>query len=602
MVDAHIGFSFPVAFHYPSNCNCSDDTQHLYGTGIMIGTAMSDPGPIFSPYFTARNSSNRPLTVTPVFSYVAQDHTEKVSLPPLVLNAQETAVVNLRKYQEDGRIPMSVTTGSIDLQYQGESGALIAEMASVDENGTFVPPVPLVCNGNRALHMSFWRTDGDWHSSLALQNIATEENEVEVTISYPGGTYLLEKRIPAGGATMVSINELQQTQTPDQQGRRIPANATLGGLNVWSRNVNNGLVMNAMTMNPVTKTCGSCGATGYVNSYALTDTFGCTSGFGTYSAGDYVDLMMSIHWSTSNCSYENPQLNSSSDTSVVNTSLQAVGAGSTTLNASSYQSYPRDVSCSSYYRLTSQSGVNVKPKVTSITPSRGVQGATTSVTIAGIGFSSPATLNAGSGITVSAVTVSSSTSITANFAVAANATGGARSVTVTCKGKTSNSDKTFFVQVPSKLLPYTSSNLAPNGIGPLNTPINEDVRLLEGGLVFQNFCGVYRSYLFFLADQEGQKIQTAFTFGEIFSNINSAPGLAAVTHEPANFGADYVAIEDLQSVGFFGGCLNNNEFQTFTQKFKITINGTEFFPTTTINIKRGNEGGALKVDRTITTQ
>jgi hypothetical protein len=364
MVDAHIGFSFPVAFHYPSNCNCSDDTQHLYGTGIMIGTAMSDPGPIFSPYFTARNSSNRPLTVTPVFSYVAQDHTEKVSLPPLVLNAQETAVVNLRKYQEDGRIPMSVTTGSIDLQYQGESGALIAEMASVDENGTFVPPVPLVCNGNRALHMSFWRTDGDWHSSLALQNIATEENEVEVTISYPGGTYLLEKRIPAGGATMVSINELQQTQTPDREGRRIPANATVGGINVWSRNVNNGLVINAMTMNPVTKTCGSCGATGYVNSYALTDTFGCTSGFGTYSAGDYVDLMMSIHWSTSNCSYENPQLNSSSDTSVVNTSLQAVGAGSTTLNASSYQSYPRDVSCSSYYPLTSQAGVTVIPKVT----------------------------------------------------------------------------------------------------------------------------------------------------------------------------------------------------------------------------------------------
>ena len=163
---------------------------------------------------------------------------------------------------------------------------------------------------------------------------------------------------------MISINELQQSQTPDREGRRIPAKATLGGINVWSRNVNNGLIINAMTMNPVTKTCGSCGGTGYVSWYNLTDTYGCTSGFGTYPAGDYVNLMMSIHWSTSNCSYENPQLTSSCNTSVVNMSLQAVGLGSTTLNASSFQSYPRDVSCSSYYHLTSQSGVTVIPKVT----------------------------------------------------------------------------------------------------------------------------------------------------------------------------------------------------------------------------------------------
>jgi len=63
----------------------------------------------------------------------------------------------------------------------------------------------------------------------------------------------------------------------------------------------------------------------------------------------------------------------------------------------------------------------------------------------------------------------------------------------------------------------------------------------------------------------------------------------------------YVAIEDIQLVGFVGGCLSTNQLQTFTQKFKITIGGSPYFPTTTINIKRGNENGVLKVDRTITT-
>jgi hypothetical protein len=481
----------------------------------------------------------------------------------LILNPQENAVVNLRKYQEDGTIPMSVTAGNIDLQYRGDSGALVAEMASVDQDGTFVPPVPLVCNGNRALHMSFWRTDGDWHSSVPLQNIATEENDVEITISYPGGIYLLEKRIPAGEAAMVSINELQQSQMPDREGRRIPADVTSGGLNIWSLNVNNGLVMNAMTMNPVTKTCGSCGGTGYVTSYSLTDTFGCTSGFRTYYGGEFVSLMMSIYWSTSACSYENPQLNSSSNTSVVNMSLQAVGVGSTTLRATSYQSYPRDISCSSYYHLTSQSGVNVNPKISSITPSRGVQGATTSVTIAGNAFSSPATLNAGSGITFSGVTVSSSTSITANFAVAANATGGARSVTVTCNGKPSNSDKTFFVQIPSKLLPLNSQE-APNGIGPLMTPVDGDVKLLDGTVVFQHTCGVYRNYLFFLADQDnpGQPIlNRPFTFGEIFSNYSSPANFDPPTFQPVSIPAGQ-DVADLQSLFFYyPTCLQPGENQ-----------------------------------------
>ena len=98
-----------------------------------------------------------------------------------------------------------------------------------------------------------------------------------------------------------------------------------------------------------------------MNWYNLTDSYACTSGFGAYPVGDYVDLQMGIHWSTSNCSYENPQLNSSSNTSVVNMSLLAVGEGSTSLQATSYQSYPRDISCSSYYRLTSQAGEEFSP-------------------------------------------------------------------------------------------------------------------------------------------------------------------------------------------------------------------------------------------------
>jgi len=93
----------------------------------------------------------------------------------------------------------------------------------------------------------------------------------------------------------------------------------------------------------------------------------------------------------------------------------------------------------------------------------------------------------------------------------------------------------------------------------LQTPVNQNVTFLEGALAIQNFCGVYRSYLFFLSDQQGEKIQATFTFDEIFSNATTPQRLAVPSYIPVNFPANYVAIE-----------------------------------TTKINISRGNEAGTLK--------
>ncbi len=236
----------------------------------------------------------------------------------------------------------------------------------------------------------------------------------------------------------------------------------------------------------------------------------------------------------------------------------------------------------------------------SISPSRGVVSATTSVAITGKMFIDNASLVIeGSGVTASNVTVVSEILIIADLVVAPNAEGGNHLIRVRINNRNSNG-KNFYVQYPSKLIPF-HHQLAPNGVGPLNTPVNGDVRFLEGALKFQNFCGVYRSYLYILADQQGEKIQAAFTFDEIFSNVTSPPSLAPPAYTPVNFPANYVAIEDLISVGFVGvGCLDTNEFQVFDQQFKITIGGTPYFPSTKINWRRGREGGVHKVDRTIT--
>ena len=369
MMDEQKGFSLPFAFRPKSNCGCAGEVQHKYGTGIMIGAGGMGHmrgganGPTFSPFLTARNASSKPLLITPTFSFKADNKNQTAVLPAIRLAAQQTAVVNLRKYQESGAFPLSVEMGDIDLQYRGEAGALVAELASVDQDGSFVSPVLLTCNGNRDHHMVFWRTDGDWHSSVTIDNISSEDNDLEITISYPGGLYLLEKTVAAGETAMISINELQQSQVPDPAGRRIPLDAKLGGANIWSRNADNGLVINAMLVNPVTRTCGPCDAHGWVVSGELVESYATETAFGfePHFVDDQFGIKLILRWSDGYRSFFGATFISSAVPSVadyVGGSLVCRDGGTTYIQAVSYQSLPQGYNCD-FFPLYANNLLNV---------------------------------------------------------------------------------------------------------------------------------------------------------------------------------------------------------------------------------------------------
>jgi len=85
-------------------------------------------------------------------------------------------------------------------------------------------------------------------------------------------------------------------------------------------------------------------------------------------------------------------------------------------------------------------GGPVKPTLTSIAPSSGIQGAAVAVTLTGTNFATGSSISlSGTGITVSNTTVVSSTSITATFTIAASAPTGAQNVSVTSRSKISGS-------------------------------------------------------------------------------------------------------------------------------------------------------------------
>jgi IPT/TIG domain len=246
--------------------------------------------------------------------------------------------------------------------------------------------------------------------------------------------------------------------------------------------------------------------------------------------------------------------------------------------------------------VTINQPITVTPRISSLSPARGLIGSSVHVIIQGRGFQFNPTVNAGNGISVTVNFGNSSNfQIDATFAIAANASTGNHAVSVAINGMTSNS-MNFYVQIPSKLIPADYPG-APNGVGPLQTPVNGDVRDLRGTLIATGTCGVYRNYAYYLVDQEQQpqRILEAFTINETFTDYH---GPFQQPSAPAGNIAAGSVVPDIQVLVFsYPRCLQAGEIESFTQGFYVTI-GQRNFPLSTTNfVARGyNIANQLVVD------
>jgi YVTN family beta-propeller protein len=145
------------------------------------------------------------------------------------------------------------------------------------------------------------------------------------------------------------------------------------------------------------------------------------------------------------------------------------------------------------FNVTSTAGT---PVITNLNPNSGGQNSSVTVTITGTNFTGGATVGiTGSGVTPGTPNVTSSTTMTVQFTIASNAPEGARAVTVTTPGGTSN-QATFVVTVSSVFNTFhktwvggqsgaptdfeNAGNWAPGGV-----PAMTDNVLIPGGLSHQ---------------------------------------------------------------------------------------------------------------------
>lgn len=465
------GFSANLQFEDPATFG----DAKLEGAGVLVGRETETvDGPLFFGHLFLRNVSLEPVEVSGVLQRGDFQH----PLPPALLqpgNVREIPVPAELLPHRPG--PVGIT-----IRHTGLPGSLIAQWLSVDESRNLVVETPLRSPAPDAVTAGTnpWLIEGDFTSVLYVKNTGEKKAFSLVAIHYTGGTYVIGlKEISAGETLAIDLRGVRDSRMPDANGHMLPPDLSRGQI-VWFWKGGPPLVGRVNTMSLSRKiarnmSCPGCccamqtwfGSSPYSllgvpedsSTIAVTEFEYNCNGYYVYPVPNSY-----FSWISSNSSV------ASVDTGLV--TCLSPGNSSVTGSFNLYpiddyidQSGPEDCYCVQSPAATdTNTDVTVKPVITSISPQRGLIGATTAVTIVGKGFGTSPTVQAGTGITVN-ITSTSNTQIQANFVVAANSPAGDHSVTVTASGQTSGSVN-FFVQIPTtfrELSVVTSSQVCDPG-------------------------------------------------------------------------------------------------------------------------------------------
>jgi IPT/TIG domain len=492
VLDPATGFSTTLEFPDPAR----QKSSALHAVGLPIGTPPKGSPYAgtgnFTPHVVVRNLLPDPQIVTltveyPTGKYQVQgpgaeaekrgkrefdgeagEATATPALGPFTVAGYSTQDISLDAAL--GQLPLPLPYCSVRIQYSGAAGTLIAQVLSVDAKQDLVVDAPVENEGDG------WAGSGanPWHLGDQTESILflTDESDKPARIGFrvtAGGVpfYLINLKLRPHETRAIDLRKLRDAQIADFKGHKIPADATDGGVN-WIRLDNvpvsgRMVVINRKHGLASSYHCSQCPCPANMSLSGLSvdpTSFTVLAGGSEQVSATaiYVDCNTTYYyedetyqaaWSSSNPSVA----------SVAGGLVSGISGGSAGIQASYTDCvYVYECQCNPITPVATATAT-VQPKVTGISPSRGLIGAATSVTISGNGFGSGPTVNAGTGISPALNSVTN-TSISVTFHVDSNAPSGNHSVTVTAGGQTSGSVN-FYVQVPSTFnaLSVTSTDL-----------------------------------------------------------------------------------------------------------------------------------------------
>jgi len=516
ILDTSTGFSTTLDFPSPQKPNT------LYASGVPIGTP-SENSPYaeagnFTPHIIIRNLSDSLQDVAVAVEYPGPKGAEESKLP--LLSVPPYSTVDLSVKPASAQLPQSLPYCSFRIQYSGQPGSVVAGLSSVEERSDFVVDSRVV--NERVIKRSGanpWHLDTETESVLFLTSTSEKEVGVALQIDAGGVKYhVTDMRLKPHETRAINIRKLRDQQKPDFLSHRIPADAKDGvvfWLDVGEKPVVGRLVVFHRSEGTASNydcgcQCGDFGPGGGPGGYEF-DTYSVTGvpGYSSLAVGATTDLTAVAQYD--DCNFNTYYFNVSDSWDASPSSVGAVNGGHVTTQspgvltitahyAHCYWTYDVDLGCQCPFQNVENAPVtiNVTPRIDSVSPPRGLIGATTSsVTITGQGFTGG---HVNTPWSVQNITTYTDTQIVFDLAIPSSATPGnnAAAISVTAGGQGSNT-KDFYVQVPTSLsmVPGTASGTTEN-------------------LCTSNACGTIVKFYYQVNDQATQPIRASMSMWDQF--------------------------------------------------------------------------------------
>ncbi len=225
-----LGYSDSIELGDPARARSSI----LEGAGLRLGRIGRGRGSL-KPALAVRNVTDRPVVVTGRIPVITRGGEEgAIALPVVRLAAREVREIELADLL-DPRLLRGSTASGLELEYDGPPGSVVARALTVSTGGTDVFRLPLV-DAARASATGIYpfRLDGAQTARVYIKNATAEPRDYTLSISYPGGSYVLGLSTLGPRQTIaLDLKELRDRQLPDVYGHPIPREVTAGKVH-WS--------------------------------------------------------------------------------------------------------------------------------------------------------------------------------------------------------------------------------------------------------------------------------------------------------------------------------------------------------------------------------
>jgi hypothetical protein len=583
------GYSAAINFIDPE----ATASSRWHGNGLRLRNVN---GAKLNPVLVARNNGTQNSKLQGKIYYTKPDALQGVVvISQRTIPANSTKVIDLESFIDNADVPSSVAFGGIELDYDTPKGTVITSVQSVSQNGNHVFPVPMFDPQNMpASAAGFpWKADGDFTTIVYVKNETAQPRKYVAYLKYDGGSYSLRESDIAPHQTIaIDFRVLRDSQTQGAFNAVIPLNLDKGQIG-WSMIGNENKTLSTRseqislaqgvastyscfnccpssriydTVTPAFATTGVPGVMQYYTIGLITDCYGTSE-----------PAQGGAAWTTSY---------SAVATITQGGYAEAVSPGETTITGDWINFSWLDAGGQCWYNEYPGQGsgaMEVVPRITGVSPTKGSVGGKIRIYITGTGFTATTEVVPITGIAFSSYDRSGiPTSMEVVFTIAGNASPGNNNVKVTAGGQTSNAVP-IFIQIPKKARRDETANTVIVDPGPGNI-VNAFGQIIATGR-----CGAYRNLKYTLTDQNDEALnlglvdeEIGLTVAEVLSDIQlNPPGVPSpaakttLTNNVAQFGDILAAHQTPPCPPPFSIVL--------TQKFKVTV-GQTFFDLSTANL------------------